>query len=261
MGAVGNILRIPIKDNRKLERLIGLVDNDLELQTLWRCANVTAIDRMGYSDHGPIHAKIVANAALKMLRILVKRGVEPSVVRDYGLGVEDAEVIVFLAAILHDIGMSIIRERHEYFSVQLAQGILRRYLPAIYSPEEAVIVSSEVLHAILCHHAPRKPLTLEAGVVKVADALDMEKGRSRIPFEAGKVDIHSVSALSIEEVDIEEGEEKPILIRVKMTNPAGIFQVDNLLGAKIKGSGLEDYIHVEAIIGEGGERIIERFEL
>lgn len=198
---------------------------------------------------------------MKMLRILVERGVKPSVVRDYGLSVEDAEVIVFLAAILHDIGMSIIREGHEHFSVLLAQGILRRYLPAIYTPEEAVIVSSEVLHAILCHHAPRKPLTLEAGVVKVADALDMEKGRSRIPFEAGKVDIHSVSALSIEEVEIEEGEEKPILIRVKMTNPAGIFQVDNLLGAKIKGSGLEDYIHVEAIIGEGGERIIERFEL
>ncbi len=105
------------------------------------------------------------------------------------------------------------------------------------------------------------PLTLEAGIVKVADALDMEKGRSRIPFEAGKVDIHSISALSIEEVDIEEGEEKPILIKVKMTNPAGIFQVDNLLGAKIKGSGLEEYIHVEAVIGEGGERIIERFEL
>jgi hypothetical protein len=261
MGAVRNILRVPIKGNEKLERVIGLVDNDLELQTLWRCSNIQSIDRMGYSDHGPVHAKIVANAALKMLRILVERGVEPNIVKEYGMEVKDAEVVVFLAATMHDIGLSIIREEHEVYSVQLAQGILRRYLPSIYAPEEATIVASEILHAIICHHAPRMPLTVEAGVVKIADALDMEKGRSRIPFEAGKVDIRSISALSIEQVDIEEGEEKPILIRVRMSNPSGIFQVDNLLGAKIKGSGLEEHIHVEAVIGEGGERIIERFEL
>lgn len=261
MGVVRNILKVPVKGNEKLKRIVGLVDNDVELQTLWRCSNVQSIDRMGYSDHGPVHAKIVANAALKMLRILINRGVTPNIVKDHEMCVEDAEVVVFLAAIMHDIGISVIREGHEIYSVLLAQRILERYLPAAYTPEKMTIVASEVLHAIICHHAPRVPLTIEAGIVKIADALDMEKGRSRIPFEAGKIDIHSVSALSIEEVDIAEGEDKPILIRIKMTNPAGIFQVDNLLGAKIKGSGLEDYIHVEAVIGEEGKRVIERFEL
>jgi hypothetical protein len=87
--------------------------------------------------------------------------------------------------------------------------------------------------------------------VKIADALDMEQGRARIPYETGKVDIHSYSAIAIEKVKIEEGSEKPITINIEMSNPAGIFQVDNLLWTKIEGSGLEGYVRVEAVIKEG----------
>lgn len=259
---MSNILNIPVRGNAKLQAVVDFVDGDVELQTLWRCANVVAIERMGYNDHGPVHVKIVANGALKMLRMLVDSGVKPSVVIDYGMAVEDAEVVVVLASIMHDLGMSIVREMHEIYGVLLAQGILHRCLPACYTPEEATIIESEVLHAIVSHHASSRPLTVEAGIMRVADGLDMEKGRARVPFEAGKVDIHSVSALSIERVSIEEGEEKPITIRIEMSNPAGIFQVDNLLGAKIRGSGVERYIHVEAVIDKGeGRRIIERFEI
>ena len=255
-------LNIPVKENKKLEAVVEFVEGDTELQTLWKCSNVLAIDRLGYNDHGPIHIKIVANRALKLLRMLVESGVEPSIKADYGMTVEDAEVVVVLASVLHDLGMAFVREEHEIYSVPLALGFLRRCLPACYRPEEAAIITSDVLHAIVSHHASSRPLTIEAGTVKVADALDMEQGRARIPFEAGKVNIHSVSALSIEKVSIEEGEEKPITIRIEMSNPAGIFQVDNLLGAKIKGSGLEGYIHVEAVIGGKEERrIIERFEI
>lgn len=259
---MSNILSIPVRGNRKLEAVVEFVDGDAELQTLWRCANVLAIDRLGYNDHGPVHVKIVANGALKMLRMLVERGVEPSVKADYGMAVEDAEVVVVLASVMHDLGMAIVRDDHENYSIPLALGILRRCLPGCYKTEEATIIASEVLHAILSHHESSEPLTIEGAVVKVADALDMEEGRARVPFEAGKVDIHSVSALSIEKVSLEEGGEKPITIRIEMSNPAGIFQVDNLLGAKIRGSGIEDYIHVEAVIGEGeGRRIIEKFEI
>ena len=259
---MSNILSIPAKENEKLEALLGFVDDDLELQTLWRCSNVIAIDRLGYNDHGPIHIKIVANRALKLLRMLVEIGVDPSIKADYGLTVEDGEVVVVLASILHDLGMAVVREEHEIYSAMLALEFLRRCLPACYGPEEATIITSEVLHAVVSHHATSRPLTIEAGIVKIADAMDMEQGRARIPFEAGKVDIHSVSALSIEKVSLEEGEEKPIDIRIEMSNPAGIFQVDNLLGAKIEGSGLEEYIHIVAVIGEKGEsQIIERFEI
>jgi metal-dependent HD superfamily phosphatase/phosphodiesterase len=112
------------------------------------------------------------------------------------------------------------------------------------------------------HEDPRKPLTVEAGIVRVADALDMEKGRARIPFQAGKVDIHSVSALSIEKVDIREGDKKPVTIEITMSNSAGIFQIDELLKPRIENSGLRDYIHVIAEIAEEKEtKILEKFEI
>ena len=247
-------LNVPIKDNDKLKTMLDFIDSDVEIHTLWRCSNILAIDRMGYSDHGPTHVKLVANKAVKLLRMLTAKNIDPSIKINYGMGFHDAEVVVFLASVMHDLGMSIIRDGHEVFSVELAREFLKRCLPLVYSPEEATIVSSEVLHAIISHQASVKPLTLEAGIVKVADALDMERGRARIPYEAGSVNIHSVSALSIEKVAIEEGVGKPINIRIEMSNPAGIFQVDNLFANKIRDSGLERYIDVEVIVGESKER-------
>jgi metal-dependent HD superfamily phosphatase/phosphodiesterase len=217
---------------------------------------------MGYTDHGPTHVKIVANSALKMLRILVEKKVVPSIVKSYGLKNEDAEVVVVLGAMFHDLGIVVTRDGHEQYGVLLALGFVERYLQGIYSEEERMIVVSEVLHAIVSHEEPHKPLTLEAGIVRVADALDMEKGRARIPFQAGKVDIHSVSALSIEKVDIQEGEEKPIVINIAMSNSAGIFQVDQLLKPRIENSGLGNYIHVVAeITGEKERRILKKLEI
>lgn len=256
-----NILSIPVKGNEKLKIILGYVDNDVELQTLWRCSNVLATDRLGYNDHGPVHVKIVANGALKMLRLLVKSGVEPSIKTHYDMSVDDAEVVVVLASIMHDLGMAFVREAHEVYSAFLAYGLLKRCLAACYSTEEATIVSSEVAHAIISHHASNRPLTIEAGIVKVADALDMEQGRARIPYEAGSIDINSISAIAIERVKIKEGKERPITINIEMSNPAGIYQVDNLLGAKIEHSGIEQYIHVEALIKEGDKSRVVNFDI
>lgn len=256
-----NILSVPVRGNEKLALLLDAIDTDVELQTLWRCSNVLAIDRLGLSDHGPVHVKVVANGALKMLRLLVEKAVQPSVTVQYGMTSEDAEVVVVLASVMHDLGMAFAREAHEVYSVPLAYGILRRCLPICYSTEEATILSSEIAHAIISHHAPNNPITVEAGVVKVADALDMAQGRARIPFEAGRVNIHSVSAMSITSVTISEGEDRPIAIQIEMSNPAGIFQVDNLLGAKIRGSGIEEYIHLEALIREGEDQLVVQIDV
>lgn len=256
------VFSIPYKGNVKLKKIASLVKKDVQLHALWRCSNVMAIDRMGYTDHGPTHVKIVANSALKLLRILVANGVEPNVVKDYKLTVEDAEVIVVLGSIFHDLGMTVVREKHEMYSVFLAFEFLQNYLPSLYNPEEAATIMSEVLQAILAHHPDQHVLTLEAGIVRIADALDMEQGRARIPFISGKVDIHSVSALSIEKVEILEGTEKPVTIKIRMANSAGIFQIDELLKARIQNSGLERYIRVIAeITAEKERKIIEKFEL
>lgn len=256
------VFNIPFRDNLKLKHVIDEVKKDVKLQTLWRCSNVMAIDRMGFTDHGPTHVKIVSNSALKILRILVKSKVVPSIVKNYGMKNEDAEVVVVLGSIFHDLGMVVARDNHVWFSAMLALGFIEKYLTPIYSEEERTIICSEVLHAIVSHEDPNKPLTVEAGIVRVADALDMEEGRARIPFQAGKVDIHSVSALSIEKVDIQEGEEKPVIIRITMSNSAGIFQIDTLLKPRIENSGLQNYIHVVAeITWEKERRIIEKFEI
>jgi metal-dependent HD superfamily phosphatase/phosphodiesterase len=221
-----------------------------------------AIDRMGYTDHGPTHVKIVANLALKLLRILVDRQVKPSIVRNYGMKNEDAEVVVVLGAIFHDLGMIVIRNDHEKYSALIALEFIEKCLTPVYSEEERAIMCSEVLHAIVAHERPNKPLTVEAGIVSIADALDMEAGRARIPFESGKIDIHAVSALSIEKVEITEGEKKPITIKITMSNSAGVFQIDELLKPRIENSGLQDYIHVVAeITGEKERKIIDKFEI
>lgn len=256
------VFNIPIKKNLKLKHIIEKIKEDKKLQTFWKCANVTAIDRMGYTDHGPTHVKIVANLALKLMRILIGNNVKPSLVVNYGLKNEDAEVVVVLGSIFHDIGMIVIRGDHEKYSVLLSLEFINKFLCSIYSEEEIAIISSEVLHAIVAHEQPNIPLTLEAGIVGIADALDMEAGRARIPFESGKVDIHSISALSIEKVEIIEGGETPITIKISMTDAAGIFQIDELLKPRIEKSGLQKYFHVIAeITCRDEKKIIEKFEI
>jgi len=268
---VSYVFNVPYKDNEKLRQIVEKVKQDRKLQSYWRCSNVMAIERLGYTDHGPTHVKIVANMSLKILRILIDKQVKPSVVKDYGLKNEDAEVIVFLGSIFHDLGMIVVRNHHEMYSGVIALEFLERCLTPTYNEDEKAIITSEVLHAIVTHEytGPKvnRPLTVEAGIVGIADALDMEAGRARIPFKAGKVDIHAVSALAIEKVEILETQEKenvgkPITIKITMSNSAGVFQIDELLKPRIETSGLQQYFHVVAeITGEKERRIVEKFEI
>ena len=149
-------------------------------------------------------------------------------VSDYGMRQEDAEVVVVLGCLTHCLGMAIHRNGHEEMSLFLAADRLPRLLEGLYEEPESTIVQAEVLQAIISHRSDGQPLSVEAGVVRVADALDMAKGRSRIPFESGRVSIHSLSAAAIEGVHI-RGEGGKVLIEIEMNNSAGLFQVDNLL--------------------------------
>ncbi|HEX5416220.1 MAG TPA: HD domain-containing protein, partial [Chloroflexota bacterium] len=214
------LIQVPARHNPALQAIVERVNADEDLYATWRCASVNAVDRLGMSDHGPVHVQIVANIGLRLLRLLVARDVVPSAVAYHGLSVEEAEIIVVLACLLHDTGMSIHRDDHERFSLFLAHDKLKELL-ADYPPGTRRVLISEVLHAIIAHRSDGRPLTLEAGVVRVADALDMAKGRSRIPFEAGQVNIHSVSAAAIDRVTIGPGADRPILIQIAMNNSAG----------------------------------------
>src|SRR5439155_792251 len=199
------------------------VNGDKQLKGWWHAANVNAVVRLGINDHSRVHIQIVANIPLKLLRQLTKHGVEPGLVRDYGMSSDDAEIVVTLGALLHCIGMAVHREGHEDFSLFLAEPKIRELLAGLYEEPELTVVSSEVLQAITSHRDYGKPLTVEAGIVRVADALDMAEGRSRIPFERGSVSIHSLSAAAIDDVVINDGDERPILIEIKMNNSSGIY--------------------------------------
>ena len=247
-------IKLPVRGNRKLRAVLDRVNGDDQLKGWWHVQNVNAIARLGINDHSWVHIQIVTNIALKLLRQLVKSGVEPSLARDYGLTPDDSEVVVSLSALLHDIGMSVHRKQHEDFSLFLAEPKLRELLTGVYEEPDLTVIVSEVLQAIISHRADGQPLALEAGILRVADALDMAKGRSRIPFEHGSVSMHSLSAAAIESVSIEAGESRPVKIEITMNNSSGIFQVDELLKAKLKGSGLEPYVEVIAHIDTEAEK-------
>lgn len=251
----------PTRHNRKLEAVLDIVNADEDLYGLWIAANVNAVERLNMTDHGPVHVKIVMNMALRLLRLLVDSGVESGVSRNYGMSAQDAEVVVALAALLHDVGISIHRADHESFSLFIAQTKLQEILPAVYDVRESTIIRAEILHAIIAHRSGGSPLTLEAGVVRIADALDMAKGRSRIPFEAGSLSIHAVSAAAVEAVSIEKGDELPVRVTVVLSNSAGLFQLDQLLRNKMAGSGLEDWIEVQAKLGDEEKRLLTDFRL
>jgi metal-dependent HD superfamily phosphatase/phosphodiesterase len=90
----------------------------------------------------------------------------------------------------------------------------------------------------------------------------MAHGRSRIEFETGRPNIHSLSAAGIDEVRIVPGEERAVRIEIAMNNSAGIFQVDELLATKLRGSGLEQHVEVIARIdAEHEKRLVEIYRI
>ncbi len=255
-------IRLPDRGNRKLRRIVERANADRELKGWWHVSNVNAVVRLEINDHSWVHIQIVVNIALKLLRQLAKNGVEPSLVRDYGMRSEDAEVVVVLAALTHCVGMSVHRKGHEDWSLFLAEPKLRELLEGLYDEPDRTVIVSEVLQAITSHRADGEPLSLESGILRVADALDMAKGRSRIPFERGHVSMHSLSAAAVEEVVIADGEAKPVRIEIVMNNSSGLFQIDGLLRAKLRGSGLEPYVEVIAHIDtDAAKRLVPEYRL
>jgi len=248
--------------DEKLNEVHAFVATDEEITTYLEAQNVNPVKRKRYNDHGTKHIEIVRNRALQLYELLKRDGVEFNGASQQGLPEAEEPVIITLAAVLHDIGHVVHRDSHPYYSIPLAADILDRILPEFYDLPDQVRVKGEVLHAILCHHTDEEPLTLEAGVVRVADALDMERGRSRVPYELGGRGINTVSSQAIERVSLREDDDHPVRIEIEMSNAAGVFQVDNLLKAKVRDSGLEKHLQIVALNSRSDrDRIVERIEL
>ena len=224
-------------------QVVQVLESDIEIQTLWYMANRTS-RRAAVNDHGPVHVRTAMHHGDTLLRLLMEAGIQPNSITDHGMTEDDARVVVLLGLALHDVGMSIHRDRHELLSVPIALDWLRRKLPPIYGEPQLTVVISEVVHAVLAHNVNERCLTLEAGIVKVADALDMTKGRSRKAISAGKIDIHSISAAAVEAVRVTRGVTKPIRVEVDINNPAAVFHLNEVFGQKLSRSSLQPYVEV-----------------
>lgn len=246
--------------DKRVNAVLDYVDEDEEISAYLEAQNVNPVTRKGYNDHGKKHISIVRNRALCLYDLLKAGGVEFNGARQHDLDEADEAVIIALAAVLHDIGHVVHRDRHPYYSIPLAADILDRVLGEFYEIPELVRMKGEILHAILCHHTEEQPLTVEAGVLRVADALDMERGRSRMPYNQGGRGIDTLSSQAIAQVALREGDEYPVLVEITMTDAAGVYQVDELLKAKLNESRIEEYIRIIAM-NTREDALLERIEL
>jgi metal-dependent HD superfamily phosphatase/phosphodiesterase len=254
-------VRAPTRGNRKLEQLFDAVDADRQVKAWWHVAGVNA-RRLRMSDHSWVHIQIVTNIALRLARLLFRNGVVPAVVADHGMTERDAEVVIAAGAMFHCVGMSIHRADHETYSLFLTADKLGTLMNGIYDEPERSVVVAEAMHAVISHRSRGNPLTIEAAIVRVADALDMAHGRSRVPFETGHMNIHSLSAYAIDSVEISAGEDTAVRVEIQMNNSAGLFQVDEGLGTKLRGTPLAPHIEVIARIdAEHEKRLVPVFRL
>ena len=238
----------------KVHTLIGRLVNDQELNLYHSYANVVSVRRLGYNDHGPVHARITTYNALKILRLLHDGGIQTSLESESVGDFEKSQVAVALGCFLHDTGMGVTRDQHEWHSINLIDPYIVSYLAWLYPDDLAsrVVLRSMAHEIIVGHMAHTKIHSVEAGVVLVADGTDMTKGRSLIPFnlqldpEVG--DMHRYSANTISRVEINKGQNKPVRISIHMDNATGLFQIEEVLMTKVKASPIIKHLEIEAKI-------------
>ncbi len=165
------------------------------LKTLLKDPEVVALigeaDRqlatLGYTEHGPRHARLVAKNARAVLSAL-------------GFDEREAELAA-IAGYLHDIGNVVNRDQHERISALLAREVLLRlgmdYLETV-----------QVMAAVGNHHEEGgNPISNVSSALILADKADVHRSRVRNP-EFVKFDIHDrvnyavrKSGLSVDKVE------------------------------------------------------------
>lgn len=231
-------------ENEKLASMIE--DAYLKYKQYYEVSNKIVMDVYKYNDHGITHVLLTALRAIKALKILKKFQYQTTMEK-LGKSFEFSKFIVVFGSIFHDIGNAIHRKNHYLFSVFMADPLIDDYCKEFTENfEDYLLLKSLTLNAIYTHDENVECTTIEASCVTLADGCDMEEGRSRLAYHKDKTDIHSISALSIEKVDLEENtKELPIKVKIRMKHLAGIFQVDEVLGKKIKNSLLTGLVKVE----------------
>jgi metal-dependent HD superfamily phosphatase/phosphodiesterase len=235
------IFSVPARHNPRLQTLVERMSHDDELRQLWRSANLNVLNRPDLGDAGEVHVHIVANAALKLLRIVREAGHAPAAVARHQLTPEDAEVIVVMAAGVHDLGLAVHPHPAQaaHASLVLAERKSRELLAGLYPVRERTIVALESLHAVVALQPGAGCGSLEALLVKLADALDLAKSRGRPAQDAG-----------IEEVHIEKAKEPPVRIVIRLAQLSARAAVERRLRQKLSGMPLEGVVEFVASLAD-----------
>jgi metal-dependent HD superfamily phosphatase/phosphodiesterase len=233
---------------------------DPELEALQSTANHVSVMRLGYNDHGPVHMRIATLHALTILALLADAGVPPSLVREQQGDYHDAQFAVALAGLIHDVGMAVTRDRHEWHSLHLGRDLILRYIARAYpdSLYKQTLIRALIHEIVIGHMGYDKVFSVEAGVLLVGDGTDMTRGRAKRAKELATApvlgDMHRHSADAITSVQIRKGDALPAHIEIQMHDYAGIFQVEEVLIPKISASPLRNYIEVAVVVGEDAPR-------
>ena len=216
--------------------------------------NYIVLNVYQFNDHGPVHVLLTTRRALELLKIIKKFGIQTTAEK-LGKPPWWSKFIVAFGALFHDIGNMIHRINHYEFSVFLAEPIIEK-LVREFERRDPLLLKALTLNAIYTHDEAVPCTTIEGSLVTIADGCDMEAGRSRLVHKKDRVDIHAVSALAIERVEIKPGDERqPIIIEIWMKHPAGIFQVDEILTKKVKSSLLSGKVKLRIHTGKDGETL------
>ncbi|WP_297436529.1 metal-dependent phosphohydrolase [Thermococcus sp.] len=226
-----------------------------EHREYFETTNYIVLNVYQFNDHGPIHVLLTTRRALELLRIIKEAGIKTTAEK-LGKPIRWSKFIVAFSALFHDLGNMIHRINHYQFSVLLAEPIIEG-LAREFDGEDPLLLKALTLNSIYTHDEHVPCTTIEGSLVTIADGCDMEAGRSRLVHKKDKVDIHAVSALAIERVEIRRGDgEEPIMIEIWMKHPAGVFQVDEILTKKVKSSLLSGRVKLRIhTMGEVLEKV------
>jgi len=244
------IFSVPARHNPRLQAIAERINADEELRQLWHSANVNAVDRLGLGDCGEVHVRIVANAALKLLRLLREAGHQPAAVTRHRLTPDEAEIIVVLGAALHDLGLAVHTDPAvaARAALVLADRKVRELLEGLYPARERGALLAEALHAVAAQEANVDCLTLEAAVLKLADALDLTKGRARLPAEDSQHLGAANAVLGVDEVTIQRAKLPPVRVVLRVSQRDGLAAVEALLQSKLGRVPLEGLVEVLALV-------------
>ncbi|MBK5113253.1 MAG: HD domain-containing protein [Candidatus Heimdallarchaeota archaeon] len=234
---------------KKAKDMWNFLFTDPEIEAAIKAANRLAVKYLKYTDHGLDHVAIVCRNVLEIIAI-VKDEITPAFIRQDLGDLDDVAVICLAACYLHDVGHMVHRDFHELSSSYLTKDFLYGKLKKMYPDvDKRMEMLSHIQHAILSHDDEIACLTPEAGFVTIADGLDICEGRSRKPYDLGKVDIHSISALSISRIEIKKGtKKKPLRLNIFMISEAGVFQVEEVFLPKLRTSGLAEEVEINTLV-------------